>query len=74
MQGFRALPAVNQLAQALDAPHALAVQAARATIEERRAELKLGADDDPDLVARARERLQRARSGRRSAASSTPPA
>jgi len=60
MPGLRALPAVNQLAQALDAPHALAVRAARATIEERRAELRGGADDDPDLVARARERLARA--------------
>jgi L-seryl-tRNA(Ser) seleniumtransferase len=57
---LRALPAVDRLAAALDAPHALAVAAARAVIDERRAELRAGAEDEPDLVARARERLARA--------------
>jgi L-seryl-tRNA(Ser) seleniumtransferase len=51
--------AVGELAKELDAPHALAVAAARATIEERREELQAGAQDDPDLVSRARERLAR---------------
>ena len=61
MPGFRSLPAVNELAKELQAPHALAVQAARATIEERRTELRDGATDDPDLLARARERVARAK-------------
>ena len=61
MPGFRSLPAVNELAKELEAPHALAVQAARATIEERRTELRDGATDDPDLLARARERVARAK-------------
>jgi L-seryl-tRNA(Ser) seleniumtransferase len=60
MPGFRSLPAVGELAKGLDAPHTLAVAAARATIDERRAELQAGAEDDPDLLARARERLARA--------------
>ncbi len=59
MPGFRSLPAVGELAKELDAPHTLAVAAARATIAERREELKAGAEDDPDLLARARERLAR---------------
>src|SRR2546429_1564864 len=54
---LRALPSVDQLAAQLDAPHALAVAAARATIDARRAELERGADDDVDLVARARDEL-----------------
>ncbi len=57
MDALRSLPAVDRLAAELDAPHALAVAAARAVIDERRAELRAGADDAPDLVARARERL-----------------
>ena len=57
---LRSLPAVDRLAAALDAPHALAVAAARAVIDERRAELRAGAQDEPDLIARARERLARA--------------
>jgi L-seryl-tRNA(Ser) seleniumtransferase len=57
---LRDLPAVDRLAASLDAPHALAVAAARAVIEERRAELRAGARDAPDLVERARERLARA--------------
>jgi len=54
---LRALPAVHELAAALDAPHVLAVAAARAAIEERRAEVLGGAPVDGDLVARARELL-----------------
>ena len=37
-----ALPAVHELAGALDAPHALAVAAARRAIEERRAAVRAG--------------------------------
>ncbi|HYM57300.1 MAG TPA: L-seryl-tRNA(Sec) selenium transferase [Solirubrobacteraceae bacterium] len=59
MDALRDLPAVDRLAAALDAPHALAVAAARAVIAERRRELLAGAGDDPDLVARARDRLAR---------------
>jgi len=54
---LRSLPAVHELADALEAPHALAVAAARAAIEERRAEMLEGAAEDVDLVARARELL-----------------
>ena len=52
-----ALPAVHELAAALDAPHALAVAAARRTIDERRAAMLEGAGGSDDLVARARELL-----------------
>ena len=45
---LRALPSVDRLATAV----------ARAELEDRRAELLAGADDDVDLVARARERLR----------------
>ena len=61
MPGFRSLPAVNELANELQAPHALAVQAARA--HDRGAAPTSSAtarDDDPDLLARARERVERA--------------
>jgi L-seryl-tRNA(Ser) seleniumtransferase len=44
---LRALPAVDRLAQSV----------ARAELEARRRELLAGADDDPDLVERARARL-----------------
>ena len=54
---LRDLPAVDALAARLDAPHALAVRAARAAIEARRAELLAGASDDVDLAARARAEL-----------------
>jgi L-seryl-tRNA(Ser) seleniumtransferase len=54
---LRALPSVDRLAAALDAPHVLAVRAAQAVVAERRAELLAGAEDEPDLVARARGRL-----------------
>jgi L-seryl-tRNA(Ser) seleniumtransferase len=58
---LRALPAVDRLAAqlcngALPTP-AEAISVARAVLTERRAELQAGADDDPDLLARARERL-----------------
>jgi L-seryl-tRNA(Ser) seleniumtransferase len=59
---LRALPAVDrlaaQLANGVLPTGAEAVSVARAVLAERRAELQAGADDDPDLVARARERLQ----------------
>ena len=45
---LRALPSVDRLATAV----------ARAELADRRAELLAGADDDVDLVARARERLR----------------
>jgi L-seryl-tRNA(Ser) seleniumtransferase len=45
---LRALPSVDRLATAV----------ARAELAERRAELLAGAEDEPDLVARARERLR----------------
>jgi L-seryl-tRNA(Ser) seleniumtransferase len=52
--GLSDLPAVHELAAALDAPHALAVEAARRAIEERRAALLAGIASDQDgLVARA---------------------
>jgi L-seryl-tRNA(Ser) seleniumtransferase len=56
---LRELPPVHELASALDAPHALAVTAARLAIEERRAALL---DDiglpEVDLATRARELLE----------------
>ena len=60
---LRSLPAVDklaaQLANGARPTPAEAVSVARAVLEERRAELRAdsGADDDPDLLARARERL-----------------
>jgi L-seryl-tRNA(Ser) seleniumtransferase len=50
---------VEELAARLGAPHVAAVAAAREAIEERRAQLRAGADDRVDLEARARERLAR---------------
>ena len=50
---LRALPAVDRLAAEVGS-----ASAARAVIEERRAELLAGASDDADLVARARARLR----------------
>jgi L-seryl-tRNA(Ser) seleniumtransferase len=50
---LRALPSVERLGAEVGS-----VSAARATIEERRAELLAGASDDADLAARARERLR----------------
>ena len=54
---LRTLPPVHELAQALDAPHALAVAAARAAIDERRSAVLAGAASGGDLVPRARELL-----------------
>ena len=51
---LRSLPSVDALAGRLEAPHALAVAAARAVVAERRAELLAGADGAADLEARAR--------------------
>ena len=55
---LRALPAVHELAAALDAPHALAVAAARRAIDERRARgARRRAGAATDVLARARELL-----------------
>ncbi len=54
---LRALPAVHELAGALDAPHALAVAAARRAIDELRAALLL----DPSASVRSADLLPRAR-------------
>jgi L-seryl-tRNA(Ser) seleniumtransferase len=57
---LRRLPSVDRLAAALDAPPGLAVAAARAAIERRRAELRAGADEEVDMVERARAELDSA--------------
>jgi len=55
---MRELPSVERLAAELGAPHALAVAAARAAIDERREELRgEGKVGDDDLLARARTLL-----------------
>jgi L-seryl-tRNA(Ser) seleniumtransferase len=54
---LRSLPSVHELAGALDAPHALAVGAARAAIDEQRAAVVAGGPVDGDLLPRARELL-----------------
>jgi L-seryl-tRNA(Ser) seleniumtransferase len=54
---LRSLPAVHELAAALDAPHALAVAAARRAIDEQRAAIRAGTPADGDLLPRARELL-----------------
>jgi L-seryl-tRNA(Ser) seleniumtransferase len=54
-----ALPAVHELAGALDAPHAVAVAVARKVIDEHRDAVRGGADPDADLVPRARRALAR---------------
>jgi L-seryl-tRNA(Ser) seleniumtransferase len=59
-QRLRSLPSVERLAAALEAPHALAVAAARAAVECRREELRAGAQDDVDMEERARAELARA--------------
>jgi L-seryl-tRNA(Ser) seleniumtransferase len=59
-QALRSLPSVEQLAGRLEAPHALAVAAARGVIDARRAELRsgeVGEAGEEDLLARAREAL-----------------
>ena len=60
MTALRSLPSVDALAGRLDAPHRVAVAAARAVVEERRAELLAGPGGEPDLVARARAWIERA--------------
>jgi L-seryl-tRNA(Ser) seleniumtransferase len=55
MDALRSLPPVDALAAELDAPRSLAVAAARAVLDARRAELLAGAADEADLVARARD-------------------
>src|SRR5215210_4670474 len=59
MDALRALPSVDRLAAELDAAHPLAVAAARAVIDERRAELRAGATGEVDLLARAHARVAR---------------
>ncbi|HEV3390811.1 MAG TPA: L-seryl-tRNA(Sec) selenium transferase, partial [Solirubrobacteraceae bacterium] len=54
---LRSLPAVHELAGALDAPHTLAVAAARRAIDEQRAAVVAGAGPTEDLLPRARELL-----------------
>jgi L-seryl-tRNA(Ser) seleniumtransferase len=51
------LPAVHELAATLDAPHALAVAAARQAIDERRAQVLAGEASGGELAARAAEIL-----------------
>jgi L-seryl-tRNA(Ser) seleniumtransferase len=51
---LRALPAVDALAAAVDAPRAVALAAARAVLAERRSELRSGDAGPADLPARAR--------------------
>jgi L-seryl-tRNA(Ser) seleniumtransferase len=54
---LRDLPSVQQLASALDAPHPLAVAAARAAIDAARAALLEGEEQAVDVLADARARL-----------------
>jgi L-seryl-tRNA(Ser) seleniumtransferase len=56
-EALRSLPAVHELAAALDAPHALAVAAARRAIDEHRTALLAGQPGADDLAARACEML-----------------
>ena len=56
---LRQLPAVHELAATLDAPHTLAVSAARRAIDEQRTALLDGeSDGEIDLAGRARELLE----------------
>ncbi len=55
--GLRSLPAVHELAARLEAPHALAVAAARLAIEECRTARLAGQPGSNNLAARAREML-----------------
>ncbi len=55
MDALRDLPAVDRLAAEIDAAHPIAVIAARAVIDERRAELRGGATDEADLRDRAQQ-------------------
>jgi L-seryl-tRNA(Ser) seleniumtransferase len=54
---LRSLPAVHELAARLDAPHALAVAAARIAIDESRTAWLAGQPASGELVIRARELL-----------------
>jgi len=54
---LRSLPAVHELAARLDAPHVLAVTAARSAIDEYRAALLAGEPGGGNVEARARELL-----------------
>jgi L-seryl-tRNA(Ser) seleniumtransferase len=54
---LRSLPAVHELAARLDAPHALAVAAARRAIEEQRSLIIAEADAEVSLLQRARGHL-----------------
>ncbi len=54
---LRDLPSVHELAGLLDAPHPLAVAAARRAIAERREAVRAGVDPGGDVLARAREIL-----------------
>jgi L-seryl-tRNA(Ser) seleniumtransferase len=54
---LRALPAVHELAAELDAPHSLAVAAARRAIEEQRFLMIAEADAEVSLLQRARGHL-----------------
>jgi len=54
---LRGLPAVHELAAQLDAPHALAVAAARRAIEEQRVAIREGGTASDDLAARAQALL-----------------
>jgi L-seryl-tRNA(Ser) seleniumtransferase len=54
---LRSLPAVHELAARLDAPHTLAVAAARSAIDEHRSALLAGRPGSEDLVLRARAML-----------------
>ena len=60
---LRSLPAVHELAGALDAPHALAVAAARQAIAEQRAAVVAGGPAAEDLLPRARELLEEMQRG-----------
>src|SRR4051794_20680465 len=51
-------PRVRERLRALPSVDRLATSVARAELADRRDQLLGGADDDPDLVARARERLR----------------
>ncbi len=55
---LRSLPAVHELAARLDAPHALAVAAARLAIDELRSAWLAGQPGEGDLVARAHAVLE----------------
>ena len=60
---LRSLPAVHELAGALDAPHAVAVAAARQAIAEERAAVVAGSPVTKDLLPRARELLAEMQQG-----------